>query len=85
MVPVWFQYQLFFYLYAGNILTSIAFKFKQKTFPGGREEIYKQLNALGKISYEEKLVSGVFAFTAFAWISRSYYLNQLYLELMTRL
>ena len=56
-------------------LTNFAFKFKQKTFPGGREEISRQLNALGKISYEEKLVGGVFTLTAFAWISRSFLLQ----------
>ena len=52
-------------------LTRFAFKFKQKAFPGGKAEIKRQLAALGKISFEEKLVLAVFAFTAFAWISRS--------------
>jgi solute carrier family 13 (sodium-dependent dicarboxylate transporter), member 2/3/5 len=52
-------------------LTSFAFQLKQNTFPGGRIEINNQLKALGKISYEEKLVAGVFAFTAIAWISSS--------------
>lgn len=56
-------------------LTRIAFKFKQKSFPGGRAEISKQLNALGQISYEEKLVAAVFAATAVAWITRSYVLK----------
>tara|TARA_B100001057_G_scaffold376498_1_gene381670 strand:+ start:1375 stop:2841 length:1467 start_codon:yes stop_codon:yes gene_type:complete len=56
-------------------LTNFAFKFKQKTFPGGRAEISRQLNALGIISYEEKLVAGVFTLTAFAWISRSFLLQ----------
>ena len=58
-------------------LTSFAFKFKQKSFPGGREEISKQLRALGNISYEEKLVAVVFALTAFAWISRSFLLKSI--------
>lgn len=56
-------------------LTHFTFKFKQQTFPGGQQEIRKQLNALGKISYEEKLVAGVFSITAVAWISRSYLLK----------
>ena len=77
----WFQFgfpiSIILLFICWKYLTSIAFKFKQKTFPGGREEIYKQLNALGKISYEEKLVAGVFAFTAFAWISRSYLLESI--------
>lgn len=58
-------------------LTNFAFKFKQKTFPSGRAEISKQLKALGQISYEEKLVTGVFALTALAWISRSFLLKPL--------
>ena len=53
-------------------LTKIAFTFKQKSFPGGRNEINKQLKALGKISYEEKIVLLVFILTAVAWITRSF-------------
>ncbi|NRD19525.1 DASS family sodium-coupled anion symporter [Winogradskyella eckloniae] len=55
-------------------LTRIAFKFKQKSFPGGKEEINKQLAALGKVSYEEKLVLFIFSITAIAWIGRSFFL-----------
>jgi len=58
-------------------LTSFAFKFKQKKFPGGREEISKQLKALGQISYEEKLVGLVFSLTALAWVSRSFLLQSI--------
>ena len=57
-------------------LTKFAFKFKQKTFPGGRDEINRQLKVLGKVSYEEKTVLTVFALTAFAWITRSFLLKQ---------
>lgn len=57
-------------------LTRYAFKFRQASFPGGRAEIKRQLQALGKISYEEKVVLAVFAATAFAWISRSFLLNK---------
>lgn len=57
-------------------LTRFAFKFKQKEFPGGRQEIKKQLKALGKISYEEKTVFTVFLFTAFAWITRSFLIER---------
>ena len=52
-------------------LTRVAFKFKQKEFPGGAQEIKKQLKALGKISKEEKMVFIVFLCTALAWITRS--------------
>ena len=57
-------------------LTSYAFKFKQESFPGGKTEIKNQLKALGKISYEEKIVLTVFVFTAFAWITRSFLLKK---------
>ncbi len=77
----WFQFgfpiSLILLFLCWKYLTSFAFKFKQKTFPGGREEISKQLNALGKISYEEKLVAVVFAITSLAWISRSFLLNSI--------
>jgi sodium-dependent dicarboxylate transporter 2/3/5 len=58
-------------------LTSYAFSFKQKSFPGGRAEIDSQLKKLGPISYEEKWVLGVFVFTAFAWISRSFLISKI--------
>lgn len=58
-------------------LTRFAFTFKQKTFPGGKAEINKQLEALGKLSYEEKLVVIVFGLTALAWITRSFILSKL--------
>lgn len=57
-------------------LTSFAFTFKQKDFPGGKAEIKRQLSLLGKISYEEKAVLVVFALTAFLWITRSFILKQ---------
>lgn len=58
-------------------LTSISFKLKQKSFTDGRADITKQLKALGPISYEERLVAGVFTLTALAWISRSFFLNSI--------
>ena len=58
-------------------LTEIAFTFKQKKFPGGRNEINKQLKSLGKLSYEEKMVLLIFVGTAFAWITRSLFLQKL--------
>ena len=57
-------------------LTRFAFTFKQKTFPGGKSEINKQLQSLGKLSYEEKVVLIVFVLTALAWITRSFFLSK---------
>jgi sodium-dependent dicarboxylate transporter 2/3/5 len=58
-------------------LTKIAFRFKQSEFPGGKTEIKRQLNALGNISYEEKVVLIIFVSTAFLWITRSFLLKDL--------
>lgn len=62
-------------------LTRFAFKFEQKEFPGGRDEIKKQLQALGPISYEEKAVFLIFLITAFAWITRSFLLKYIIPEI----
>lgn len=58
-------------------LTRFAFKFKQKSFPGGRTEINRLLLELGKMRYEEKVVMIVFVATALAWITRSFLLQKL--------
>jgi len=57
-------------------LTHHAFKFTQKSFPGGRTEIKEQLQQLGKFTYEEKIILIVFVATALAWITRSFLLNK---------
>lgn len=58
-------------------LTKYAFSFKQKSFPGGKQEIQRLLSSLGRITYEEKIVALVFALTAFCWITRSVLLQKL--------
>lgn len=58
-------------------LTRFAFSFKQIEFPGGRAEIQRLRNGLGKISYEEKLIALVFGATAFCWITRSFLLQKI--------
>lgn len=57
-------------------LTKVAFPMKLKDIPGGRTIIKKDLEELGKMSYEEKAVLTIFSLTAFAWITRSFFLNQ---------
>ncbi len=57
-------------------LTTVQFSFQQKSFPGGRAEIQRQLAKLGAISFEEKRVLAVFILAAFAWITRSFLLNR---------
>ncbi|WP_321828424.1 SLC13 family permease [Maribacter dokdonensis] len=58
-------------------LTKYAFSFKQKSFPGGKQEIQRLLLSLGRITYEEKIVALVFVLTAFCWITRSVLLQKL--------
>mgnify|MGYP005852067155 CR=1 FL=1 len=58
-------------------LTSFAFSFKQKSFPGGKEEIKRLLDSLGKMGFEEKMVLIVFGATAFFWITRSLLFDKL--------
>ena len=57
-------------------LSQFAFKLKGQQFPGGRKVINEQIEELGKVSREEKMVLVVFLLTAFAWISRSFLLKQ---------
>ena len=57
-------------------LVYIAFPMRHIAFPGGRSEIHRQLQALGRLSYDEKQVLWVFTFTALAWITRSFLLNR---------
>lgn len=71
-----FPISIVFLVLSWLYLTRVAFKFKQKEFAGGKDEINKQLNALGVMSFEEKLVGTVFVLTAFAWISRSFLLKE---------
>lgn len=62
-------------------LTHIAFTFKQKEFPGGKQEIQRLKTELGTMSYEEKLVAIVFLLTALAWILRSFVIQKLLPEI----
>lgn len=56
-------------------LTSFAFKFERKEFPGGKEEIKRLKKSLGRIGKQEKRVLCVFALTAFFWITRPFLLE----------
>ena len=75
----WFKFgfpiSLVLLILCWKYLTSIAFQFNQKAFPGGQKEIRKQLQKLGVISYEEKLVALIFTLTAIAWVTRDFILK----------
>jgi sodium-dependent dicarboxylate transporter 2/3/5 len=78
----WFSFgfpiSILFLFLSWIYLTKFAFKFKQKTFPGGKSEIQRQLKELGKITFEEKIVLIVFVLTALAWITRSFILIHIF-------
>ncbi len=58
-------------------ITHIAFKFQQKKFPSGKEEIQRLITELGPMKREEKIVLIVFVITAVGWISRSFILEKI--------
>ena len=68
---------IFLLFISWKYLTGYAFKFEQEEIPGGKTEIIRQLSLLGNMGTAEKRVLGVFAITAFLWISRSFLLQPL--------
>lgn len=59
-------------------LVRVAHPLSKLSFPGGTNEISRQLKLLGKVSFEEKMVLVVFSLTAFAWISKSFLLVKIF-------
>ncbi|MCM3087959.1 SLC13 family permease [Bhargavaea ginsengi] len=57
-------------------LVKVAFPIKAKSIPGGRDIVKKDLDSLGKMSYEEKIVLTVFTLTGIAWLTRSFILSK---------
>lgn len=59
-------------------LTYFAYKFdKNQSILAGKQEIDKQLQAIGPMTVEEKRVGLVFGLVSLAWITRTAYLQQL--------
>lgn len=52
------------------VLTRIVFRISSESSPGGRQMIREELNKLGPMLMQEKLVAVVFSATALAWITR---------------
>ena len=63
-------------LIAWVYLTRVAFRFKKKNILLKRTEIDSQLEQLGPMQKEEKLVLIIFSLTVFCWITRSFFLNE---------
>lgn len=57
-------------------LSHVAFRLGRQSLPGGREEIGRQLKALGNMSKQERAVGLVFLFMALSWVFRSFLLVQ---------
>ncbi|MBM7554173.1 SLC13 family permease [Thalassobacillus pellis] len=58
-------------------LAKFAFKMKLNQLPGGKKVIQDERKALGGMSPEEKAVMTIFVLTAFSWITRSFFLNEI--------
>jgi sodium-dependent dicarboxylate transporter 2/3/5 len=56
-------------------LVIYAFPLRRLEFPGGKEEIIRQLELLGPLSRQEKKILLVFLLTAIAWVTRSFLIN----------
>ena len=59
-------------VFAAFYLTKIAYPMKVKRLEHGRQFVLDEKQALGKMTYEEKIVSIVFSLTAFMWLTRSF-------------
>ena len=73
-----FPLALIILFFSWYYLTRVAFTFKDISIPGGSEEISKLRKALGKISYEQKVVSFVFVAAAFCWITKNFLLKDVF-------
>ncbi|MCP1314369.1 MULTISPECIES: DASS family sodium-coupled anion symporter [unclassified Halomonas] len=54
------------------MLTRFIYPMKLNSLPGGKALIKKEMEALGRTSFEEKAVLAVFLLAAFFWITRSF-------------
>lgn len=54
------------------MLTRFIYPIKLSKLPGGKELIKKEMAALGRTTFEEKAVLGVFLLAAFFWVTRSF-------------
>ncbi|MFC6997432.1 SLC13 family permease [Rufibacter roseus] len=76
-VPVTFVLLFICWFY----LVRVSFPLHNEKSQNGKAEIESQLAILGRISTEEKWVLAVFAFTALAWLTRTFVLNRFFPEL----
>ena len=62
-------------------LGRVVFRTQMQQLPGGRQMIQDQRDALGPISFEEKVVAVIFSAAAFMWITREFIWTALVPEL----
>lgn len=53
-------------------ITKIAYPMKVKNIKNGKQFVVDRKKELGKMSYEEKVVLGIFSLTAFMWMTRTF-------------
>ncbi|WP_078592782.1 SLC13 family permease [Evansella clarkii] len=66
-----------FILLAWVYLVKVAYPMKLKELPGGQKVIRDEKQKLGAVTFEQKAVFAVFVLAAFAWISRTFILNDI--------
>ncbi len=54
------------------LLTKLIYKVDKITLQNSSQSLLEQKHALGKMSYEEKMVCMIFSFTVFLWLSRTF-------------
>lgn len=74
-MKIGFPVAIILMLFIWFFLTKYAFRLNKTGFPGGKQEIKKILNKMGKISNEEKKILMVFGLTILCWIFRKSTIN----------
>lgn len=59
-------------LFTAFYMTRIGFPLKVKKLAKGKEFIKQELQELGPMTYEEKVVTGIFSLTVFFWLTRTF-------------
>nr|WP_271711502.1 SLC13 family permease [Marinigracilibium pacificum] len=80
-VVIGLPFSIFLLFICWQYLIRVAFPVRGLSLPGGRSAIAVELRSLGKITYEEKMVSIVFGLTAFCWVTKSILLEKIFPEI----
>ncbi|MEB7505502.1 DASS family sodium-coupled anion symporter [Arthrobacter koreensis] len=74
-------FALVFLLLTWFYLVKIRFRVSMKQIPGGRKIIDEEHRSLGRMSFEEKLVTGVGLFVSLLWVTRTWLVSPIVPEI----